>query len=339
MAFRAGWFMKSVVGGARWHRGPVEQRRVASSCSGSPAACLAALSFAANTGSLAGTVLDNGGAPLPGVTVSTSSDALIGGPQTAVTGASGEFAFHLLLVGDYTIEAVLPGFRPQAGDVRVQADATASVTFRMVPEAFDAEIEVTAEVPVVDTSQVSSREAWDQEFLAHALIGTANRSYQAVLGQAAGVTGGNNPYVLGSTYSENAYLVDGMNTTDPATGTWATTMNIDAVQELNFQTGGFEAEFGRASGGIVNLVTKSGGNELAGSLDVRIATRASPSRATTTTATRSSSTTPKPRPPSAARSCATGCGSSARSSTRTARPRIASPTSRSSAGAGSSWAS
>ena len=53
------------------------------------------------------------------------------------------------------------------------------------------------------------------------------------------------------------------------TGTFGTNFNYDAIQEMNFQTGGFEAEFGQATGGIVNLVTKSGGNEFSGSFDIR----------------------------------------------------------------------
>ncbi len=230
--------------------------------------CVSA-AFAANTGRLAGQVLDNDGVALPGVTVQISSLQLIGGTQTAISGVEGEFAFNLLPPGDYTVEAVLPGFRPQSGDVRVSADGTATVTFRMVPESFTSEIEVLAEVPVVDTSQVNARQVWDEDYLQKATVGTANRSYQSVLSQAAGVTGGSNPNVFGSTEGENAYLVDGMNTTDTVTGTWTTMFNMDSIEEMNFQTGGFEAEFGQATGGIVNLVTKSGGNDFSGSLDVR----------------------------------------------------------------------
>ena len=230
--------------------------------------CVSA-AYAANTGRLAGQVLDNDGAALPGVTVQITSAQLIGGPQAAISGADGDFAFNLLPPGDYTVEAVLPGFRPQSGDVRVTADGTASVTFRMVPEAYEGEIEVLAEVPVVDTSQVNARQVWDEDYLQRATVGTANRSYQSVLGQAAGVTGSSNPNVFGSTEGENAYLVDGMNTTDSVTGTWTTMFNMDSIEEMNFQTGGFEAEFGQATGGIVNLVTKSGGNDFSGSLDLR----------------------------------------------------------------------
>jgi hypothetical protein len=231
-------------------------------------ACVSA-AHAANTGRIAGQVLDSNGAALPGATVQISSAQLIGGPQAAIAGADGEFAFNLLPPGDYDVEAVLPGFRPAVGELRVQVDTTASVTFRMVPETFGSEIEVLAEVPVVDTSQVNARQVWDEDYLQKATVGTANRSYQSVLSQAAGVTGGSNPNVFGSTEGENAYLVDGMNTTDTVTGTWTTMFNMDSIEEMNFQTGGFEAEFGQATGGIVNLVTKSGGNEFSGSLDLR----------------------------------------------------------------------
>ena len=224
--------------------------------------------FAANTGRISGHCVSEGAA-LPGVTIQIESDILIGGPQVAITGAEGAFSFNLLPVGNYTVSAALPGFKPASGQVRVSADATATVDFVMVPESFGDEIEVTATVPVVDTSQVNTRQIWDEEYLTKGLVGTANRGYQSVLSQAAGVTGGSNPNVFGSTVGENAYLIDGMNTTDTVVGTWSTMFNMDAVQEMNFQTGGYEAEFGQATGGIVNLVTKSGGNDFSGSFDAR----------------------------------------------------------------------
>jgi len=230
---------------------------------------VAGLASAQTTGRIAGQVLDNEGVPLPGVTMQAESEALIGGAQIAITDADGRFAFNILPPGMYRVEAVLAGFQPAAGEVRVALNRVASITFNLVPEQFGGEIEVIAEVPVVDTTQVNTSVVFDQDYLQNAAIGAGGRDYLSIIGQAAGVVGTGNVSVYGSTEGENSYLIDGLNTTDPVTGTFGTNFNYDAIQEINFQTGGFEAEFGQATGGIVNLVTKSGGNEFSGSLDVR----------------------------------------------------------------------
>ena len=239
------------------------------------AVCLVALVsssavFAATTSRLTGEVFDNDGLAMPGVTVQISSDKLIGGPQIAIADGEGRFTFNLLPVGMYTVEATLVGFKPASGQVQVTLDRTAQIIFNMVPEQFGGEIEVSAQVPVVDTAQVNTSVNFDNEYLQKAAVGASNRDYLAMMGQAAGVQiGSANPSVFGSSTSDNSYLIDGLNTTDPATGTFGTNFNFDAIQEMNFQTGGFEAEFGQATGGIVNLVTKSGGNEFSGSFDIR----------------------------------------------------------------------
>jgi hypothetical protein len=236
--------------------------------------CLAALvsagaAFAATTSRLTGEVFDNDGAPMPGVTVQISSDKLIGGPQIAIADENGRFVFNLLPVGIYTVEATLVGFKPASGQVQVSLDRAAQIVFNMVPEQFGGEIQVSAQVPVVDTAQVNTSVTFDEDYLQKAAVGSANRDYLSMIGQAAGVAGSGNASVFGGSNGDNSFLIDGLNTTDPVTGTFGTNFNYDAIQEMNFQTGGFEAEFGQATGGIVNLVTKSGGNEFSGSFDVR----------------------------------------------------------------------
>ena len=228
-----------------------------------------ATTFAATTGRISGSVVDNEGLAVPGVTIMIASENLIGGPQVAISDAAGQFAFNLLPIGLYTVEANLSGFRPVTAEVRVTLDRLASIGITMIPEQFMDEIVVTADVPLVDTTQVNTSVVFDQAFLKNAGVGTAGRSYHSVLGTAAGVAGTSNPSVYGGTAGDNRYLVDGLNTTDPLLGTFGTNFNYDAIQEISFQTGGFEAEFGQATGGIVNLVTKSGGNDFSGSLDMR----------------------------------------------------------------------
>ena len=70
--------------------------------------------------------------------------------------------------------------------------------------------------------------------------------------------------VYGATGLENAYLVDGVNTTGVEFGSQGKVLNFEFVQEVEFKSGGYEAEYGHAVGGILNVVTKSGGNEYHG---------------------------------------------------------------------------
>ncbi len=227
-----------------------------------------AAGYAATTGRLNGTVKDNEGLALPGVTVQITSANLMG-TQVAITGGDGSFSFAALPVGKYTVEASLVGFQGATGELRVSLDSTASVAFTLVPEQFSDEIIVEATVPVVDTAQVNTQQVFDQDFLQNAAIGASGRDYLSIISQTAGAAGGGNSSVFGGTSSDNNYLVDGLSTTDPVTQTFGTNFNYDAIQEVSFQTGGYEAEFGQATGGIINLVTKSGGNDFSGSLDIR----------------------------------------------------------------------
>lgn len=237
------------------------------------AVLMGAPAFAATTGQLQGTVADAQGNALPGVTVTATSPAQIGGAKVAVTDAEGRFAFPALAPGEYVVSAELQGFASQErNEVQVRLDRTTEMAFTLPEGSVTEEIVVTSEAPVVDPEQVGTAQTFTEEYLQYAAIGSGNRSYQAVLFQAGGVAdqgSASNPSVFGSTLGENAYLVDGVDTTDPVTATFGTNFNFDAIQEISFQTGGFEAEYGRATGGVVNIVTKSGGNELAGTLDAR----------------------------------------------------------------------
>ena len=233
----------------------------------------AASALAGQTGKLSGTVVDDQSAPLPGVTMTISSPALIGGSRVEVTGADGTFSFPGLTPGMYLVKAEISGFVTQErSEVQVRLDRTTEIDVQMPLSKFGEEVTVVAETPVVDPTQVSTSQTFTTDYLKYAAVGSANRGYQDILSQAAGVVdadGDGNVNVYGSSDGENAYFVDGLDTTDPVTATFGTNFNFDAIQEISFQTGGFEAEYGRATGGVVNLVTKSGGNEFSGTFDFR----------------------------------------------------------------------
>lgn len=237
------------------------------------ALAMAATASAQLTGKLTGRVTGSAGAALPGATVTIESPDLLGGPRAVQTDAEGNYDFPALVPGTYVVRVELNGFATQektavevrlnrATELRVQL-STATVTDQVI---------VTAETPVVDPERVSTSQNFSSLYLENAAIGTANRSYQDVLSQAPGVAdaaGGGNPNVFGSTLQENAYFVDGSNTTDVVTETFGTNFNFDAIKEISFQTAGYEAQYGSATGGVVDVITKSGGNDLSGTLDLR----------------------------------------------------------------------
>jgi hypothetical protein len=222
------------------------------------------------TGRVIGTVTDQGGEGLPGASVTINSDVLIGGARIAVTDDDGSFQFISLHPGNYNLKIHLPGFVSQERrELRVALGGVAAVSIVMPQAKFESEIEVVAQAPVIDPTQVNTEQVFDLNYMQQAAVGSDNRNYLYIVGQAPGVTGRAIPNVLGSTQEENAYFIDGQDTTDPLTGTWGTLYNYDAIAEVEIQTSGFEAEFGRATGGLVNVLTKSGGNQVSGTLDIR----------------------------------------------------------------------
>ena len=232
---------------------------------------VASLAVAGTTGRLIGTVRDDQGQALPGATVTVASPTEIGGAKVEVTDVDGNFAFPALSPGYYAVKIELSGFVTQErNEVQVRLDRTTDLNVQMPLGKFAEEVTVVAETPVVDPTQVSTSQNYTPEFLKGVAVTSGRRSYQSVLSMAPGVVGGGgNPNVYGSADNENVFLIDGLNTTDPVTSTFGTNFTFDAIQEISFQTGGFEAEFGNATGGVVNVVTKSGGNDFSGSLDIR----------------------------------------------------------------------
>ena len=222
------------------------------------------------TGRIIGTVTDQGGQGLPGASVTISSDVLIGGPRTSSAADDGDFQFISLHPGNYTVKIHHSGFVSQERqEVRVALGGAAALFIAMPQARFESEIEVVADTPAVDPTRVNTEQVFDLNYMQQSAVGSENRNYLYIVGQAPGVTGTSIPNVLGSTLSENAYFIDGQDTTDPLIGTWGTLYNYDAIAEVEIQTSGFEAEYGRGTGGLINVLTKSGGNQFSGTLDIR----------------------------------------------------------------------
>ncbi len=218
--------------------------------------------LAQTTGDIEGRVLDGNGAPLPGVSIEVKSPALQGG-RAQVTDAQGRYRFPAVPPGVYSITGSLAGFaKSERTSIRVNLGATASINITM-QVSLKEEVVVTGEAPVVDTTKSVIGAATSQETIQRLPLG---RNFTSIATTVAGTgtSAGGGITVYGATGLENQYIIDGVNTTGVKIGDQGKQMNSEFVQEVEIKTGGYEAEFSRALGGVINVVTKSGGNEFHG---------------------------------------------------------------------------
>jgi outer membrane receptor protein involved in Fe transport len=216
----------------------------------------------AQTGTISGDVKDATGGALPGVTVTiTSQDR--GFTRATVTDENGRYVFPAVPIGPYAITATLQGFETaSASDNLVEVDKTTSVSFDMRIGALTDTVTVVGETPIVDPSTVTATTRLSRDEFDKLPVG---RSYQALTGAAPGVIGTGNVNSSGALTSNNLYVIDAVDTTDPTTGTFGTNLNFEAIQEISILTSAVGAEYGRAQGAIVNVITKSGTNRFEGS--------------------------------------------------------------------------
>ena len=218
---------------------------------------------AQTTGRILGQVVDAQGAALPGATVTVSSPNLQG-VQTQVTDGEGNYRFLSLPPGRYTVKVELASFKTaEQPNVDVGLDRTVTVPFTMQLASVTESVTVTAVSSTIDTtSTVTGVNAGADLFERIPL----RRDFYAVARVAPGTTEDTvGTVVYGSTGAENQYIIDGLNTTGVEVGDKGKTLNFDFVQEVEVKTGGLPAEYGRMTGGVVNVVTKSGSNNFRGS--------------------------------------------------------------------------
>ncbi len=233
----------------------------------------------ANTGTVQVIVADSDGGRLPGVTVTAeAADSIT--RRTVVTDAEGVATLEALAPSaQYTITVVLPGFQDQVrSQILVRSGQTTSLNFSLALAGLTETVSVTAATPVVDvTSAISGQDVTLQ--LTESL--PTGRSYQSYLQLVPGVlpddqnSSGNPASRSGMNYSDiggavgistdNVFYFDGMNVTDPVTGTFGANLNTEIIQEQKVITGGIPAEFVGATGLISNVITKSGSNTFHGS--------------------------------------------------------------------------
>jgi hypothetical protein len=229
----------------------------------------------ATTGAIEGIVVDGQGLPVPGATVTVRSSQ---GARSFVTDAQGQFLAPFLTPGTHTVRVELAGFRPvEVGNVNVVLSqrATLQPLVLRVGEVTET-VEVVGAPPAVDTTTTTVGATISSDFLETVPV---SRQLSDTLYIAPGVTGSGragdaNPSISGASGLENQYVIDGVNVTDSGYGalgsysiifgSLGTGVPFDFIQEVRVKTGGYEAEFGQATGGVVQAVTKSGGNQFRG---------------------------------------------------------------------------
>jgi hypothetical protein len=220
------------------------------------------------TGSLQGTVVSPEGRPEPEVRVSATGRYLQG-PREITTDREGFFQFPALPPGTYSLRLSRVGLRPlEVRDIKVElghATAVGRLTLEAQPIEMKA-VEAVAKPLSLDPVHTTAGGTLQAKDYAALPVDRDYRSIITVLPHANDSHRGDPVNVAGSTGLENQYYIDGVNVTDPRFADRGTSLPYDFVREVDVKTGGYEAQYGRALGAIVNAVTYSGTNEVEGSV-------------------------------------------------------------------------
>jgi hypothetical protein len=216
------------------------------------------------TGTVSGRVVDTQGRAMPGVSVTATSPNLQGAREV-VTSENGDYILTLLPSGAYTISFDLAGFQGQKRSVTLAPTQTLPLEVTLGPAQV-----VETVVVVGRTADALTQTAQIATNFQQSLISTlpTSRDLNSILLMAPGVhpTGPAGAFSFGGSVSfENLFLLNGVTINENIRGQAFDLAIEDAIQETTVANGGVSAEFGRFSGGVVNMITKSGGNDFSGS--------------------------------------------------------------------------
>ncbi|HEX6730426.1 MAG TPA: carboxypeptidase regulatory-like domain-containing protein, partial [Pyrinomonadaceae bacterium] len=229
----------------------------------------------ATTGSIGGTVSDMNGAAVPGAKVTVTGQT---GEKTTVTSDQGVFEVDGLLPGSYSVKVEQQGFKTAVtNNIQVFVTKKSALTFKLETGEISAIVEVTDTAAADLASTAVGQNLNDQLFDNVPVQRSVESLFYLSPGAADSLGGGRaNPSIAGGSPLDNLYIADGVNITDSAFGglgtftrvygSLGTGINTSFIKEVQIKTGGFEPQYGQSQGGIVNIVTQSGGNEYHGAI-------------------------------------------------------------------------
>ena len=236
--------------------------------------CMACLLFNVSaiaqttTSTIQGTVTDTTGAVVAGATVKAMGTTLAT-ERTVTTDEEGFYRLPALTAGIYTLTISGSGFAPSTSNVELTVNRVATIDVQLrVGEAVGGTVTVTEELPLLEPNAASTGLTVTPKQIIELPVN--GRNYLDLLQLVPGVainrqsTGDNSNPVLGERSGNNNFFIDGHPNKDTVDGGAAAQFNQETIAEFQVLTTGYKAEFGQASGAIVNVITKSGGNEFHG---------------------------------------------------------------------------
>ncbi|MGR4865329.1 TonB-dependent receptor [Caulobacter sp. LARHSG274] len=221
-----------------------------------------------SSGTLIGTVTDSSGAPVADASVKVKSLAQ-GFERELTTDSQGQFRAALIPIGGYSVSISKAGFQPTSdGSVAVRLGGQSNYGFTLAGEGEVGAVVVTATAnPQLDFEGTTTGTVIDVENLvkqvpiARNVTALSLLAPSAVAGDSAfSAQGIAQASISGASVGENIFYVNGLNITNFVNGIGAALVPFDFYKTIEVKTGGYSAEFGRGTGGVVNAVTKSGSN-------------------------------------------------------------------------------
>jgi hypothetical protein len=218
------------------------------------------------TGQIFGIVTDELGGPIPGVTVEATSPKLVGSAST-VTDRDGGYRLFALTPGIYKITYTLQGFKTVTREgIIVEIEKTVKLDIQMQIGGLEEQVTVVGQSPLIDVKSTTKGMIMTKEMFE---VLPRGRDFDTLVTAVPGVA--NEPFLAGlsvdgASGSENMYYIDGTDVTHLYVGTRGQDAAFEFVDEVQIKASGYQAEFGGSLGGVVNVITRQGGNEFHGEL-------------------------------------------------------------------------